>query len=707
MNDPAVSQEFGDVRAARGWVRAQLTHPARRHADAREGISDYRVSIVDTVEIAHLSPMVYDLTGSHTAVVAALADTVRSVISPDVVSGRRDLDAATVVPSLMRLYEQVTAEYLRAPADVELAAKRQLLREDLAMTVDGLDDLDRRAALNRVAMHDLVPLARPNGRFTATFEILEADAGILNRPMRGTRLKAVAQQRFDSASHAREYLRLVSETYPGEALVRARTTEAHADGAVTSFTSQVLTGARLARALSEVTEFDGTVITGLSGVDETRLAVLVGRYEEAARVSPSFEFVDDAGGAGLMRRRIVASAHSALGTELAYMLTDPGLAAALPATREALRRVDLGHRTHRNIATEVAAVASSGFVGAEVQVALIQHYDLHEDLHRRGNRLGAHDLADLHAKIGEVRDRVHTLLSHPALTATDRIDVLEELARAERSPLAGYEFVFDLPDAAALGTRAVQLMRRPPAVGPEVRGRDVDDLLRLYQLTQVVGDRARGPEQHTLRLLRFDLGRHLNGRIATHPGLLGSERTVLRSLMTSIGHDPRHELPTRRAEFIAEPVSAGDLLPVEAATVDNYRLSFDVPEQPGRRVVLGTENGRWVARNYIAYPGHPNWKLADGAATFADHHDMITALEAGVRHRDRYGTLKTMPPASVPAAVGQRLREVHRLHTEATGRASAPPAPPRPTAPPVTRTTRARQQAIGTPPVPPRRRGLG
>ncbi|WP_216916939.1 hypothetical protein [Nocardia noduli] len=705
------TEELQTPAQARGWVRAWLAHPAQQHAATRAGITQFRVRIIDTVPIAHMSPVIYDFTGTTTEVAAALADTASTVIVDDVRSGRRPLDAAAIVPPLVRLYEHVTAEVVRSPEDGQLAAKRLLLRSDLAMTIDGLEPAQRHATLNRVAVLDLVPLASPTGRFTAAFDVLEADSGVLNRPMHRTRFVAVAEQRFDSRAHAREYLRLLGETYPGDRLVRARLTEARPDGGTNSIAMQGEADKVIQDLLNpRGFAFDGTLITGLEGVDKTRVAELVRRYDLAANDSPNYQFIQETADGVAMRRHYVPSPYSMVGMELAHMLTDPRMAAELKANREVLARIDLGLRTHHNVAVDVPAVASSGFMGAEIQVALTQHRDLQQlrrdELRRTPAQVSAADIEQIGTQITEIRDRIHALLSHPSLTVTERIMVLEDIARADRSPESSYAEVFTLPSAEALAKRAELLVAQPTATDPATRGRDIDDLLRLYQLARVVGVDSSPGEQFDLHKTQFALHRHLELRIATHPGLLPGERTVLRSQMISVGHDSYHELLSQRAEHIADPVPAERLLPVAVDAIDNYRVSFDDPNQPGRRVVVGTEKGRWVARNYVPYPGAPQWKLADGAAAFPDHRAMIAALAEGVLYPGKHGTQR-MGPVRVPAKIVDRLSEVHKLQSDLAG-GQSPTSSPRPSNPPVRRTAAQRVQALRQQPRKgPRHRRLG
>ncbi|MFI6368308.1 hypothetical protein ACIBG0_36895 [Nocardia sp. NPDC050630] len=654
---------FEKPQVARAWLRSQI----RAADESAIGPARYHVRITDSVNLRYVGSQLYSMTSSGPGLLAALGDDHGGSVF-ERFGDDRSFDPHEVFPQLINFYEQITAEFVRESDDTQLAAKRTVARGDVAVALEGILDADRAFAVARVDEVDLMPLARPAGRFVA----------VLERSTESQQFQLLREQRFDSPRHAREWLRVQCVMEPADAApVRATIIHTKPDGTRTSQSSEPAAPNVVAAELAARVDYDGAYVTGIVGVDRTRLAEMVAEYQLAANDQPTFQLLDiSVGEPGITRREMTQSRFSQLGTEIAHMLALPHLADQAEHWTPLLAAADKAKRAHPNALSSTLTVASSGFVGADLQIALDQHHDLNIVLHRPNT--SSDGKAVIAARIEEVRERIGELLPHPTLTATDRIAVLDDMASAVNNPTDGYTPIFAMPSAAAIEMRAKELASAPYAQDMTVRGRDIDNLIRMYQLTRVVSAEAEAPLRNSLRANLSEQHRHLQTRVANHPDLTSGEKTVLKSMIVTMGHDPHVEIPTRRAEYVLAPMPEQQWGPIDPTTLDNHTVSFLDTRNPGRQLVVGTEAGQWVARSYVDYPGYPEWRIAEAATVFADAASMIQALQTGFIYWDNSGAQRNLNPATVPDSVRNRLGQVDALRRGQT----ATPEQPSATSPP-------------------------
>ncbi|MGW5383913.1 hypothetical protein [Nocardia sp. NPDC003963] len=651
VSTPA-EDHFLDPSQAREWVRRQL------RAQRRSGT--VRVNISDTIAQPHLASRLYSLEGPAEQVARALEDLRVPTVVRALASGA-PFNAAAEFGPLAQLYEQVTAEAARVKWDGALAGKREGLRHDLRLTADRMVGTDRDRAAAIVASIDLVPLARPTGAYTA---LLDSAAG--GAPGVGsdsgdqpTRPLAVRRQQFDSARHAREWLGAQCGILGAEAgQVQALIVQNRADGTTVTVRSEAGRPTDVATRLGEQVDYDGSLVTGVAGVDRDRLASLVEAYQEAANDSPAFQPVSASPGAfAATRIGLAPSRYSRLGTEIAEMVTDPRMIDQLPALRPVLAAADAHQTRGPNAVSDIVGCPSSGFVQADLQIALDQHHLLQSEL---ASKQGP-EQRRLAALAGEVRARIDALLPSPLLTATERIAVREDVQRAIETPMQGYSPVFQMPAPAAIRQRADELLDAPFRAGPDGRGADVDALLRLHQLTRVAAERGSNREREALRPTLLDQRMHLEPRISNHPHLTGGEKVALRQIVRGLGQAPQHEIPTQRAEYVAAPIPAERMEPPAQDTVDTYTIGFKDPRNPNRELILRAAQDRWTVQAYQGYEAHPHLRRSEGAANFPNVDAMLSSLHAGAVVTSTEGSRRRIDPVEVPARVRDLLGQAQRL----------------------------------------------
>ncbi|MFD4406633.1 hypothetical protein ACFWPH_28120 [Nocardia sp. NPDC058499] len=663
------TDRFHQPSEAREWTRRYLRV---------QGDSSVTVTISDTVAQPHLEQKLYALTGSAGQVARALEDDRAPVVAEALESGVV-FDAAAEFAPMVQLYEQATAEAARVPSDTALAEKRNSLRSDLTLTVDRLIGSDHHRAAARVTYIDLIPMARPHGAFTA---VLESSTGNSPGPQAAdlaTHPLALRVQQFDSGRHAREFLRahceMLDET---TGPVKAFVVQQRPDGTTATLRSETGAPAEVAAALKDQVDYDGTLITGVAGTDRDLLARLVEEYEDAATDAPVFQPVAaGAQGAADARRQLAPSRYSRLGTEIAEMLADPRLADQISALRPVLAAADRFQARGPNAVSSTVGCPSSGFVQADLQIALDQHHLLMVDM-LEADRPMRRQIA---AQASEILRRIDAMLPNPLLTATERVAVLDDVRQAIETPTKGYEPVFEMPMPAVIRQRADELLDAPPRSGPGMRGRDVDDALRLYQLTRIAADEGFNPERDALRLTILDQRIQVEARIQDHPHLNSGEKAALRATFLGLGHDPYQRIPTQRAEHVAAPIPTERMMPPAPDTVDRYTIGFEDARTPGREFVIRADGDRWTVQAYRGYEAHPQWRLSEGAAEYPDVSAMLSALHGGAQVATAEGGRRRLDPVPVPGGVRElagHAERIRKAHGSGSGsdpsRAAAPQA---------------------------------
>jgi hypothetical protein len=660
----AAEDRFLEPSQAREW--------ARRSVRAQTGAGQVRVEINDLIPQPHLPSGLYALEGSAEQVARALEDDWSLPVGRVQDSGA-PLHAAADFRPLAQLYDQVTAEAARVKWDSALAGKRDYLRRNLASTIDKMVDPDRDRAAAWVAAIDLIPLATPKGAYTAVLDSsggrasdVGADPGALP-----TRPLAVRRQQFDSARHARQWLGaqcglLGAEVGQVEALV----VQQRADGTAVTVRSEAGRPADVAARMGESADYDGSLVTGVASVDRERLAALVEAYQEAANEKPAFQPVASAGASTNARIRLIQSRYSRLGTEIAEMVTDPRLIDQLPALRPVLAAADAHQTRGPNAVSDIVACPSSGFVQADLQIALDQHHLLQSEI---AGKPGP-EQRRLAALAGEVRERIDAMLPSPLLTATERIAVREDVLRAIETPMQGYAPVFQMPTPAAIRQRADELLDAPHRAGPEGRAGDVDDLVRLYQLTRVAAERGSNREREALRVTILDQRMHLQPRINDHPHLTDGEKVALRAIVHGLGQAPQNEVPTHRAEYVPAPIPAERMALPALDTVDSYQIGFHDPRNPNRELIVRADRDRWIVKAFQGYEAHPHWRRSEGAAEFPDASAMLSSLQSGVILTSAEGGRRRINRIEVPARVRDLVGRAQQLQRSQSSSPGAEPA---------------------------------
>ncbi|WP_280494343.1 hypothetical protein [Nocardia asiatica] len=636
-------------RAARAWLRERI----RYAAGAIDPPAYYRAVVVDSRPMPHISERLYNVFGSGPEVLAVLADQRASLYADGALVSGEAVEVTDIFKGLLRDYEQATAEFLREPDDAQLNQKRLGIRTDLQLTVESLPMGDQRQSLSMVEETDLLPLARPDGRYIAVLEV----------PAEGSQFRPIRQQRFDSGRPAREWLRTVCESaHPDTGPVRATILHVEDDGTVNVTSTRVGTNSLVAGELRDRTDYDGVYVTGIVGVDRTRLAHLVAEYQATAGDTAVYQLVNSLIDPTAVRRERLPSRHSQIGTEIAVMLSYPHLADQAEHWMPRLERIDQVGRSFPNTISDSVGAPSSGFVTADLQITLDQHHDLQAVL----SNAAPEEQGMYRALISEAEQRIFQLLPHPTLTATERFSVMQDLAKARTNPHAGHQPIFALPNRGAIESRAAELAAAPRGPDSVPSARDVDNAMRLYQLTRIAATSTESEryERIDLRATISAQREALLERISDHPHLSSAEKGSLKTMVHNLAHDPYRELPLRRAAYVDAPTAIDERVPIDPATADNHTVSFYDPQPNGRQLVVGTENGQWTGRSYVDYPGHPQSKLEVGASTFPDAATLVAALRTGHTYRDSGGAPRYSGPVEVPEVVQRHLGKLSTTRGE-------------------------------------------
>ncbi|MBF6171122.1 hypothetical protein [Nocardia blacklockiae] len=350
---------------------------------------------------------------------------------------------------------------------------------------------------------------------------------------------------------------------------------------------------------------------------------------------------------------------------------------------------------------------TSGFLEADLQLAIDQYQTLSQDLRETDPAL----LTTLNDRINEVEQRIETLLTHPALTTHgtlvhQRLDAIDSDPATPRAPL------FTPPSPAAIEQHAQAFTEMPVPATRDRHGRDVDDALRLYQLTARIADSPQASTAHQAHARRTlaDQRRHLERRVTGHPQLNVRERQAALDALTVVDTDWRIPLPNYRFEALSPETGAVDpSFPlVDLAPGTDLAIRFTDPGDPRRELALGIEGGHWIARTYTRYAGHPQWVKPEMAAGYTSADHMLRDLAHGTEYpRPGGGVDVVVPPIQIPADVTAKIGELRSRQNLSTHSAptanltSAPPPKPRPAA------SRQRRTPLRPPSAGLRRKTLG
>ncbi|MDE1672660.1 hypothetical protein [Nocardia gipuzkoensis] len=315
-----------------------------------------------------------------------------------------------------------------------------------------------------------------------------------------------------------------------------------------------------------------------------------------------------------------------------------------------------------------SSVACSGFPRADLRIALDQYEELFEL--RRSVPAPCH--APVDAQITAVGDRIASMLDRPLWTGSERVLVQCRLNDITQAPTVPGELTLFLPSAEAIDRHFTDSSTQA-AASPVGRGCNLHDMLRLYQVLSVAAAEANA---HTRARAAQMLPRHrhtITRQIDTASQLGAAEKAVMRSTMASIELNPRALIPDPPDELSEHPVTAAthataDGLPVAPAA----GLMIPTGGEQQRWLIVGPENGIWVARTYLDDREDPGRTIRDALIAFTTTSEAIQSLTSGATYFDRRtGTQRTLSALPIPPVLRPWIDRVGQSLTT-----SSPTLPP-------------------------------
>ncbi|MFI6368289.1 hypothetical protein ACIBG0_36800 [Nocardia sp. NPDC050630] len=274
------SERFATTWLARRWLQHHSCHAGDRSP------STPRRATIDEMDGDRLArPGIYEACGPALDVVATL--TVLADVRPDCspVTGHCGTDGK-VLFSLIEEYEWCLAQ-LRSNSDPILYRYRAVLRNDIGavLATGAISTAAHEHASIRLHRADLTRLICDDGAFRAVIDRVTTGHPE-SVPVLAT-VRRLADERFASARHAREYLihTLGSEATPANgadpAALHAEVIDTRTDPHVAVYTVTG-TATSIQDELLAVTDFDGTYLLGIPELDERLLTALVADYRHSA-----------------------------------------------------------------------------------------------------------------------------------------------------------------------------------------------------------------------------------------------------------------------------------------------------------------------------------------------------------------------------------------------------------------------------------------
>ncbi|WP_216918344.1 hypothetical protein, partial [Nocardia noduli] len=664
---------------ARAWLYDAAAAASHRHSHTWQ----YHARISNGIG----APALYELTGTGADIAVQLALLERTGID--------DTHVTAFAPFSERLAFDLIENYRSIVTDLvtvraydptgdrarQLHHHRQELRHDIHAIALASAPLSQPAHLHlaqALLEIDTHALATPEHSplFTAVFQDLDpglAAPGTVGAPV---------EQAFDSMSHAREWL--ISMT----ALTHIRSQQIVSSGAVAMAVfdqdSNVAFRCRgpvaeIGMALHDISRAsDEQFLTGIAQIDHLAMYRRVEAYEMFTDYLINALNTDN----GPDENRSQPSpANSALAIHQTLRAgVESRARTAAPAERMlALRRVSTANKrlmTDRDHLYLAAAVASSGFIAADLEVAL-SHLTL---LARHDSSEGRPSAEETQHRLSELSERIDALLLAPHLSDIDRDMIADEVIGVTIQPhLPPHRArLYPWPSLEALDARTTQVTAHP--VRPGERG--FSDALHLHHLTQIMAadsytDQAgRSTRRIQLAQLLSRQRDHLQHSVLT----AGLPRTTMRQLTDSLTHRPLSPIPNHHA--VAEPTAIPAHTAPEpswAVLNEDYMLCLVDPSQAEREVFFGYEAGRWVARSHQRYPAYSTLRIEEGVADFDSAQHLLDALETGLTCTDHNGQHHAIPAVTVPEPARAALHRLQKITDDR--RAAEPPATaPRPSA---------------------------
>ncbi|MCX4097706.1 hypothetical protein [Nocardia sp. alder85J] len=532
----------------------------------------------------------------------------------------------------------------------------------------GFNGLGLGWARARLSAADMTLWAHPDGPFRA----------VLERPRPASAVtEPYLTQRFATARHAREWLRVVATAHglgvDPTAQLQATVTEIRAGGP--EVVRHVLTDRpwAIARALHlETGDFDGTYVTGVPSVDIGTLSTLVDSYRDLTGRLVNAEVYTDTpapgAGAGSVGHRDNVRRDN-VRREIEAMLGEPHLRTRSGAVHAQLALADRRVLPRPSPVRWATGTPSSGFLHADIQLACDQYQRLSRELPEVESPLRPM----FKEQITQIELRLEQLLEHTA-TFEHRGQIHARLNEIVNDPSAQYEPLFVAPYPAEIRRRADELAALPPPAPGGLRGRDVDDALRLYQLTLATATNETIPSvRRGMMNTLSDQKLHLRDRITGHPLLRLPEKRAALEALATLDVDPLAPLPSHRVESLPPPLENLDS-PASLGRIlfGTANLRFTDPDLTTRELTIGRDSDRWNLNVYNRYPGHPRWFQLESATDYHDLGDLVQALTYGTdyQHLDR---IQQIPKVQIPDAVAATLKQLRTRTTASPAPGTDPP----------------------------------
>ncbi|WP_216918320.1 hypothetical protein, partial [Nocardia noduli] len=639
---PGVSLRFGKAWMAREWLQHNLIRDNELHG----GDQRYRAHITATLSATPL----YNLSGPATDVAFRLALLGRTGFDEPRLTGEAALPGG-IAFSLLRDYRACVTELNAAravdpngPRVREFRAERAAVRREIhaaAQTATPLSQSSHLMLAQAMLEIDTHSVARPDARYAAMYH-----AQILGSQSDPDTVRPdPVTARFESVRHAREWLvsQAATTVILGEQIANPFTIRAavfdlelsHYEIEATGTPAQV--GWKI-HALDR--KPDGIFRTGVTEVDHFELNRLVEKFEHAT------DYLLDAAS-----RERAAPTDTAHLDRLAHILgvrsdiKDQIIARAESAAPEeaslARRRVRAAEgraMRNRDSRSSVTDVASSGFVRADIQVALGHLAQL-----TAPDTTTAASAQETSHRISELRDHIQDLMNTPGLDPADHAIISAQITQTLLDQHRGRVGLYAWPSLSALDARTTELTAARARPGE----RGFADALRLHQLTQAIAADTLTPGDPPRRLVIEQLlsrqRDHLETAIDADTGLSPDTRAALHRTLT---YDPRIPVPNQHAvaAISAHPADQAPV-PQPGSASQDYMLRV---HRPGREWNFGLEQGQWTLRIHQAYPAYSSLRLEVCVARFDSAQHMLDALTTGLTITDPDGPTAHMAPLEIP-----------------------------------------------------------